>query len=84
MMRTFLPVAAALVAVVTLAACGEREQTLGPVKGDATVYSGTSADGKTAGTAYTAPGWKPGDKAGWEQAMRARLQNTQNEYNKVK
>jgi hypothetical protein len=84
MTRIFILVAA-VVATVSLAACGEREQTLGPVKGDATAYSGSSADGgNTAGTAFTAPGWKPGDKASWEQQMRTRTQNTQNEYNKVK
>ena len=76
---------AAMVATAWLAACGEREQTLGPVKGDATAYSGTRVDGgAAAGTAFTAPGWKPGDKASWEQQMRTRTQNTQNEYNKVK
>ena len=85
MMRIFTLTAAVVVAAFSVAACSEREQTLGPVKADATAYSGTSVDGSTpAGTAFTAPGWKPGDKASWEQQMRTRPQNTQNEYNKVR
>ena len=72
-------------ATLALAACSEREQTLGPVKHDATAYSGTSVNDTSPGsTPFTAAGWKPGDKASWDQNMRTRMQNTQNEYNKVK
>ncbi len=63
-------------AVVALAACGDREQTLGKVKQDATPYSGT-------GKPYTDPGWKQGDKASWEQHLRTRAQNGQNDYTRT-
>jgi hypothetical protein len=59
-----------------LAACGERAQTIGGVKQDAAAYTGT-------GSAFQQPGWKPGDKASWESELRARGQNSQNEYNRV-
>jgi hypothetical protein len=36
-----------------------------------------------AGTPYVAPGWKPGDKASWQEQMTKRAQN-QNEYLRVK
>jgi len=62
--------------VVLLAACGERVQTLGGAKQDAAAYTGT-------GSAFVQPGWKPGDKASWESELRARGQNSQNEYNRV-
>jgi membrane-bound lytic murein transglycosylase B len=32
---------------------------------------------------FTAAGWKAGDKAGWEQHLKARMQNSQNDYTKV-
>ncbi|CDS50839.1 putative lipoprotein [Polaromonas sp. CG9_12] len=32
---------------------------------------------------FVAPGWNPGDKNSWEQGLKARLQNTQNEYSKT-
>ncbi len=63
-------------AVFALAACGEREQTLGKVKQDATPFSGT-------GKAYAAPGWKQGDKTSWEQQLKTRAQSGQNDYSKA-
>lgn len=66
-----------LVAGLTgLAACGEKPQTLGGVKNDVAPYQG--ADNR-----FVAPGWKPGDKASWEQGLKARTQRTQNEYSKL-
>lgn len=62
---------------VGLAACSEKPQTLGGVKQDSSAYSGTGA------VAYTASGWKAGDKASWEQQLRARTQNGQNDYSKT-
>ena len=62
-------------AVLLLVACGERTQTLGGAK-DAAAYTGT-------GSAFMQPGWKPGDKASWESELRARGQNSQNEYTRV-
>ena len=72
MKQTLIVVSLALL----LAACGERTQTIGGAKQDAGAYTGT-------GKAFQQPGWKPGDKASWESALRARGQNSQNEYNRV-
>lgn len=60
-----------------LLACGEKPQSIGGVKkGDAAAYQG--ADNK-----FVAPGWKVGDKTSWEQALKARMRNSQNEYSKI-
>ena len=32
---------------------------------------------------YAVPGWKQGDKGSWEQQVKNRTQQTQNEYTKV-
>ncbi len=63
-------------AVAALAACGEKPQVLQTSKSDVPAYQGTS-DG------YTVSGWKAGDKTSWEQGLKARMQNTQNEYTKL-
>jgi hypothetical protein len=72
MMRTLgVSVAVALL----LAACGERAQTItsGPErKADTPAWQSDS-------TAFDAPGYKPGDKAAWEQQLRNRAQ-AQNDY----
>ena len=60
-----------------LSACGDKPQTLGTPKQDATPYSGTGV------AAFTDSGWKSGDKASWEQHLKARMLNSQNEYSKV-
>ncbi len=65
-----------LAAVATLAACGEKPQTLGSPKSDAPAYAGT-------GSTFSAPGWKAGDKTGWEQHLKARQQSSQNDYSKM-
>lgn len=67
----------ATAAVVALAACGEKPQTAAGVKNDIPAFQG--ADNQ-----FMAPGWKPGDKTSWEQGLKARAQNTQNEYSKTK
>lgn len=69
--------AIATAALMVLAACGEKPQTAAGVKSDAAAFQG--ADNK-----FVAPGWKPGDKTSWEQGLKARAQNTQNEYSKTK
>ena len=69
--------AIATAALLALAACGEKPQTAAGVKSDAPAFQG--ADNK-----FVAPGWKPGDKTSWEQGLKARAQNTQNEYAKTK
>ena len=66
----------ALAALSLLAACGEKPQTLGGVKSDVAAFQGVS-------TQYAAPGWKAGDKTSWEQGLKARAQNTQNEYSRT-
>ena len=66
----------ALVATATLTACGEKPQTARGGKNDVAAYQGAKNN-------FVAPGWKPGDKTSWEQSLKARGQNTQNEYNKT-
>ena len=68
-----------LTAVLTLAglsACTEKPQTGGGVTHDAAPYAGT-------GSNFTQPGWKAGDKASWEQQLKARQQYSQNEYTRT-
>ena len=62
-----------LVACAALAACGEKPQTQTGSKADAAAYTGT-------GSQFSEKNWKQGDKKSWEQQLRARSQNTQNEY----
>lgn len=73
MMRTTFLICSA---VIGLSACGDKAQTAGGVKGDVAPYLGV--DNK-----FAAPGWKAGDKTSWEQALKARTQNTQNEYTRT-
>jgi hypothetical protein len=63
-------------AVLALAACGEKPQTAGGGKNDVSAFMG--ADNQ-----FVAPGWKPGDKTSWAQGLKARAQNSQNEYSKT-
>lgn len=62
--------------VALLVACGERPQTLGAAKQDATPFSGT-------GKPFVDGGWKQGDKASWESHMKARTQQGQNDYSRM-
>lgn len=63
-------------ALLGLAACGEKPQALQPTKQDTASYQGT-------GKPYVAAGWKPGDKTSWEQQLKTRTQNGQNDYAKT-
>ncbi|WP_430420898.1 hypothetical protein [Methylibium petroleiphilum] len=78
-MRRSLPRGLALLGVVLLAvgmaACADKPQTAsGPSKkGDSKPWDGSTEAG------YTVPDWKQGDRASWEQQLRARNQQ-QNEY----
>ena len=65
-----------VVTAFCLSACGDRPQSAGGVKGDVAPYQGVN-------NKYAAPGWKAGDKTSWEQALKARTQNTQNEYTRT-
>lgn len=67
----------AAAAVMALAACGDQAQTATGVKSDVPAFQGT-------GNPYNAPDWTAGDKTAWEQQLKTRLQNGQNEYNRVK
>ncbi len=60
-----------------LSACTEKPQTLSGVKSDVAPFQGAENQ-------FAAPGWKRGDKTSWEQGLKARAQNTQNEYSKAK
>jgi major membrane immunogen (membrane-anchored lipoprotein) len=78
-MRRATLCAAMAAAVALLAACGEKPQTNAQgVKYDAAPWTGTST-GSNAGT-FSAAGWQPGDKKAWEQQLKTRAQNGQNDY----
>ncbi len=67
----------ALASLLALGACGEKPQEIGAAsKKGAPAFNGT-------GSAFVASGWKPGDKASWESHLRARMQNSQNDYSKA-
>ena len=74
MKRAALPLAA--VVLVLLAGCAEREQNTTGVKTDTAPFAGTSKP-------YVAPGWKPGDRNSWEQALKVRTVQGQNDYAKT-
>ena len=61
---------------ISLAACGEKQQTAQTRKSDVAPSAGG------ANPAYAVPGWKAGDEASWEEQMRNRAQN-QNEYTRA-
>lgn len=64
----------ALLLAPLLVGCGERPQTsdASARKPDQQAWAGTQGS-------HTAPGWQAGDKAAWEQQLRARSQG-QNDY----
>jgi hypothetical protein len=66
---------ALLAAALCAVACGDKPQTAGTRKGDATPSSGAQA-------AYTAQGWKPGDATSWETHLKKRAEG-QNEYTRT-
>ncbi|NMM10410.1 MAG: hypothetical protein HHJ16_09065 [Polaromonas sp.] len=76
-MTRFLMLISALATLASMSACGEKPQTLGNMKNDVEPFYGAQNN-------FVAPGWKPGDKASWEQALKVRAQNNQNEYSKTK
>lgn len=68
---------ASAVILVLASGCSEPQQPLGAAKKDAAAYTGTPVSANHAGT------WKSGDKTAWEQQMKARTQNGQNEYTRA-
>jgi hypothetical protein len=77
MNKRSLTLLAFVAAAGSLAACGDEVQTLDSgTKADAQAFQGT-------GMPYAVPGWKQGDKGSWEQQVKTRTQQTQNEYTKV-
>ena len=76
-MRT-LHILALVTIAVLLAACAEREQTANGIKSDAAAWQGTNKQ-----PPYMAAGWKPGDRNAWEQQLKVRTVNGQNDYVKV-
>lgn len=66
-----------LLTMLALTACADKQQTAATPSKDAAPYAGTGV------VSFTAPGWKAGDKTAWEQHLKARMQNSQNEYSKV-
>ena len=73
------PVARMVLGAATLAlllgACGEKPQTATARTGDAQAWNG-------ARPAFDAPGWKPGDKASWEEQVKQRNRH-QDEYARI-
>ncbi|MBI5279085.1 MAG: hypothetical protein HY854_21800 [Burkholderiales bacterium] len=59
-----------------LAACTESPQTATGIRSDSPAFQGTSMP-------YQAAGWKPGDRNSWEQQLKVRTQQGQNDYAKV-
>jgi hypothetical protein len=59
-----------------LAACGEEPQTAATKKSDAKPWSGAEGG-------QVATGWKPGDQGSWEEHLRTRAQQGQNEYTRA-
>ena len=77
MIRCTRTAAVLLTSVLALAACTEKPQTATVKKVDGKAWEGPASP-------YTAPGWKQGDEASWEQQMRARAQEGQNDYSRAK
>ena len=77
-MNRTLALLCAMAFAATLAACAEKPQTLeSGVKVDVQAFEGT-------GMPYAAAGWKQGEKASWEQQLKVRTQNGQNEYGRFR
>ena len=65
-----------LAVAAALAGCGEQPQIANRTTQDSALYLGT-------GKPFQATGWKAGDRNSWEQQLKTRTQQGQNEYNKV-
>jgi hypothetical protein len=76
-MHKVLATLSLVVAAAALSACGEQPQEMGGTRSDPAPYAGV---GKSQ---YQQPGWKVGDKASWEQQLKARAQYGMNDYSRV-
>ena len=75
--------AALLAAALLLGACSEKPQTNAHgVRLDAAPWTGTGVQTNT-GTAFTSPGWQVGDRASWQEHLKQRANNGQNEYTRI-
>jgi hypothetical protein len=72
-----LGLSVAVVFLAGLSACSEQAQPLGAAKKDAAAFTGTPVTANHSGT------WKAGDKTAWEQQIKTRTQNGQNEYTRA-
>ena len=75
-MKTSLLLALAALAALSLAGCSEREQTASGIKSDTPAYQGTNH-------VFAVSGWRPGDRNSWEQQMKVRTVQGQNDYAKI-
>jgi len=75
--RTVLVLSLAALSLA-FAGCAEREQTASGIKSDAAPFNGTNKQ-----PPFMAAGWKAGDRANWEQQLKVRTVNGQNDYVKV-
>jgi len=73
--RLAIPLGAA--ALLALAGCAEPDQTETGVRSDTAVWQGTGVK------PFVASGWNAGDKNSWEQHLKVRTQQGQNDYAKV-
>ena len=81
MMRGTIALLMASTMAIPLLGCGEKAQTADQ---GASKKSDTKAwEGVAAGTAYTAGGYKAGDKTAWEAQLKARTERGQNEYSHI-
>ena len=66
----------ACAAVLALTNCNDPAQIATGVKTDTAPFQGT-------GKPFVSGGWKAGDRNSWEQQLKTRTQNGQNDYAKV-
>ena len=75
-MKRLVMLAPVVLVLAGLSACGEKPQTMGDNKNHVAPFQGAQNQ-------FVAPGWTPTDKKSWEQGLKTRMQNTQNEYSRI-
>ena len=75
-MKRLVMLTSAVLVLAGLTACGEKPQTIGDNKNHVAPFQGAQ-------NRFVAPGWTPTDQKSWEQGLKTRLQNTQNEYSRI-